>query len=300
MYITLRRLEGRNEIVKEEMSHSKDNKYIPALTVTSGSGKEVASDLYCYTVGIVNVCFFGESDNSDEWILIDAGMPKSAENIITKTEERFGSGSRPKAIVLTHGHFDHIGSVIELVKHWNVPVFAHELELPYLTGKERYPQPDSSVEGGFLAKISPLFPNEPIDLGSHVQRLPSDQSVPGMPGWRWIHTPGHTPGHVSFFREADRLLIAGDAFITVKQDSLFKVLTQKQEINGPPRYFTPDWKAAWESVNALEKLKPEIAVTGHGLPVSGEALKEGLEKLANEFDRLAIPDYGTYVEGKLH
>ncbi|WP_096439824.1 MBL fold metallo-hydrolase [Alteribacter populi] len=286
--------------MKEEMSHSKDNKYIPALTVTSGSGKEVASDLYCYTVGIVNVCFFGESDNSDEWILIDAGMPKSAENIITKTEERFGSGSRPKAIVLTHGHFDHIGSVIELVKHWNVPVFAHELELPYLTGKERYPQPDSSVEGGFLAKISPLFPNEPIDLGSHVQRLPSDQSVPGMPGWRWIHTPGHTPGHVSFFREADRLLIAGDAFITVKQDSLFKVLTQKQEINGPPRYFTPDWKAAWESVNALEKLKPEIAVTGHGLPVSGEALKEGLEKLANEFDRLAIPDYGTYVEGKLH
>ena len=40
-----------------------------------------------------------------------------------------------------------------------------------------------------------------------------------MPGWRWVHTPGHTAGHVSLFRDADRTLIAGDAFVTTKQES---------------------------------------------------------------------------------
>ena len=45
---------------------------------------------------------------------------------------------------------------------------------------------------------------------------PSDGSIPNMPGWQWIHTPGHSPGHISLFREKDRSLIAGDAFVAVK------------------------------------------------------------------------------------
>src|SRR5690606_34164201 len=108
--------------------------------------------------------------------------------------------------------------------------------------------PDPTVEGGMVAKMSSLFPKEPINLGKHVEPLPSDGSVPHMPGFRWIHTPGHSPGHVSFFRDSDRALIAGDAFVTVKQEYLYKVITQEQEISGPPRYFTTDWKAAKESV----------------------------------------------------
>ena len=181
---------------------------------------------------------------------MDAGMPESANKIISVTEERFGANSRPKAIILTHGHFDHVGAIIDLVKYWQIPVFAHELELPFLTGEKSYPEPDPTVEGGMIAKLSPIFPNEPINLGSQVEILPSDGSVPYMPGFRWIHTPGHTPGHISLFREKDRALIAGDAFVTVKQESLYKVLTQEQEISGPPRYFTPDWKQ--ESVKKLE------------------------------------------------
>ena len=55
-----------------------------------------------------------------------------------------------------------------------------------------------------------------------------------MPGWRWIPTPGHTPGHVSLFREADRSLIAGDAFVTVRQDSLYKVVIQQGKSAGRP------------------------------------------------------------------
>lgn len=274
------------------MGHS----YIPVTSLSSGMGQEVRPDIYCLCIQVVNVCFIGNPAQPHDWFLIDAGMPKSADEILSAAQSRFGKNSPPKAILLTHGHFDHIGAVIELAQHWNAPVFAHELELPYLTGTSNYPEPDSSVEGGLVAKLSSLFPNEAINVGEHLKMLPADGSIPDIPEWRWIHTPGHSPGHVSFFRNEDRSLIAGDAFITVKQDSLFKVLTQIQEINGPPRYFTTDWNAARESVKKLESLKPSIAVTGHGLPMLGEQLSSGLEKLANEFDSIAVPDYGRYVE----
>lgn len=277
------------------MEYGSDYKFIPATSVGSGLGVEVLPDLYCHTLQIVNICFVG-APNTQEFILVDAGMPGSAEEIISVSEERYGAGSRPKAILLTHGHFDHVGAVIELVKHWKVPVYAHELEIPYLTGQKRYPEPDPSVEGGMVAKISALFPNEPINLGNHVQPLPADGSIPHLTGFRWVHTPGHTPGHISLFRDEDRALIAADAFVTVRQDLLYQVLTQKMEISGPPRYLTTDWTAAWESVRKLAALRPAVAVTGHGRPVSGQELTDGLQKLAEEFDRIAIPDYGKYVK----
>lgn len=281
------------------MSYGSDYKFIPATSIASGVGINVLTDLYCHTIQIVNICLVGNPETK-EFVLVDAGMPESAAEIISVTEERFGTDCRPKAIILTHGHFDHVGAIIELVEHWQIPVYAHEIELPFLTGKKSYPEPDSTVEGGMVAKMSPLFPNEPINLENHVNQLPADGSVPHMPGYRWIHTPGHTPGHVSFFREEDRALIVGDAFVTVKQDSLYKVLTQEQEMNGPPRYLTTDWQTAWESVKKLEALNPAVAVTGHGLPISGEPLTTGLRKLVNEFERIAIPDYGKYVDGNLH
>jgi glyoxylase-like metal-dependent hydrolase (beta-lactamase superfamily II) len=282
-----------------EMNYGHDYKYIPVTSIGSGVGIQVLPDIFCYTDKIVNLILVGNPEK-DEFVLIDAGMPGSANEIISVAEERFGTNTRPKAILLTHGHFDHVGAIIELIEHWKVPVFAHELEMPFLTGKTRYPDPDPSVEGGTIAKISSFFPKEPINLGHHIQQLPLDNSVPCMPEFRWIHTPGHTPGHVSFFRENDQTLIVGDAFVTVKTDSLYKVLTQEQEINGPPRYFTPDWQSSWESVKKIEALNPSIAITGHGLPMSGELLATGLKKLANEFDRIAIPDYGKYVSEKKH
>ena len=278
----------------KNISYGSDYKYIPATSISSGVGMEVLPDLFCYTVQIVNICLVGHPDRN-EFVLVDAGMPESANKIISVTEERFGANSRPKAIILTHGHFDHVGAIIDLIKYWQVPVYAHELELPFLTGKQSYPKPDPTVEGGMIAKLSPIFPNEPINLGSQVQILPANGSVPYMSEFRWIHTPGHTPGHISLFREKDGALIAGDAFVTVKQESLYKVLTQEQEISGPPRYFTPDWVKAYESVKKLEALCPSVAVTGHGSPMAGELLTDSLKKLVNEFDHLAIPDYGRYV-----
>ena len=281
------------------MNYGSDYKYIPTTSIGSGVSIEVLPDLICHTVQIVNICLVGNPETGD-FVLVDTGMPESANEIISVVEERFGANSRPKAIILTHGHFDHVGAVVDLVKHWEVPVYAHELEMPFLTGQKSYPEPDPTVEGGAVAKMSPMFPNEPIDLGNNIKTLPSDGTVPHMPGFRWIHTPGHAPGHVSLFREGDRALIAGDAFVTVKQEYLYKVLTQEQEISGPPRYLTTDWKAAKESVIKLEALNPAVAVTGHGLPMSGELLTNSLQKLVKEFDQIATPDYGKYVDKDTH
>src|SRR5215207_2933833 len=133
--------------------------------------------------------------------------------------------TQPAAIVLTHGHFDHIGALHTLLHKWDVPVYAHRLELPYLTGQSSYPPPDPTVGGGAMAAMSRFYPRGPYNFEGRVQPLPVDGSVPGMPGWRWIHTPGHSPGHVSLFRDADRLLLAGDAFVTQRQESLLAVLS---------------------------------------------------------------------------
>ena len=284
-------LNGGNRVDKQ-MNYGADYKYIPATSVSSGKGIEVLPDLFNYTIQIVNIQLVGYES---EFVLVDAGMTGSANEIIAAVEDRFGANRIPKAIILTHGHFDHVGAIIELIKHWKVPVYAHELEMPYLLGQKSYPEPDSTVEGGMIAKLSPFFPNEPIDLGDNVKPLPSDGAIPHMKGLKWIHTPGHTPGHVSLFRASDRALIAGDAFVTVKQEYLYKVLTQEQEISGPPAYFTPDWESAKLSVIKLASLRPTVAVTGHGLPMSGGLLTESLEGLAKNFDEVAKPKHGKYV-----
>lgn len=272
-----------------------EDSFLPVTSIGSGIGVEVTPDVYCYTNKIVNLCVIGNANETNEFILIDAGMPKSADAIKQMTDERFGKGSKPKLIILTHGHFDHVGSLVELLEEWDVPVYAHELEIPYLTGAKDYPPGDPTVDGGMVAEMSPLFPNHGIDISQRIQALPADGSVSGMNEWKWLHTPGHTPGHISLFREQDRLLIAGDAFVTVKQESLYNVLTQHQQISGPPKYFTTDWEAAFTSVKKLEALNPEMAITGHGLPMSGRELTESLHDLVENFAEIAIPKHGRYV-----
>jgi glyoxylase-like metal-dependent hydrolase (beta-lactamase superfamily II) len=197
--------------------------------------------------------------------------------------------------VLTHGHFDHVGALHTLLEKWDVPLYAHRLELPYLTGRSAYPPPDPTVGGGAVAALSRFYPRGPYNFGDRIHPLPADGSVPGMPGWRWIHTPGHTPGHVSLFRDSDRTLIAGDAFVTTKQESAIAALTQRPEIHGPPAYFTPDWQSARRSVELLAALEPWRVATGHGRPLEGEEMLEGLRRLARDFDRLAVPTRGRYV-----
>jgi glyoxylase-like metal-dependent hydrolase (beta-lactamase superfamily II) len=280
---------------EKRMHQSEDNKFLPMTSVAAGKGREIRPDVYYYTNQIVNLVFIGNPDDR-KWVLIDSGMPGSGKKILRQTEERFPLNSRPSAILLTHGHFDHVGSIVRLIEEWETPVYAHPLEFPFLNGQKAYPDPDTTVEGGMVAKMSAMFPHEPVDISPALVELPPDGTIPDLPGWRWIHTPGHTPGHVSFFRESDRTLIAGDAFVTVRTDMFYKVLFDKTEVNGPPRYLTTDWNAAWESVKKLEALQPEYVVTGHGTAMQGDELRKGLKKLVNEFDTIAIPDHGKYVD----
>lgn len=251
--------------------------------------QNVTSDIILLEFPLVNVFIVKIPSDSNEWVLIGAGMAHTGKEIIQAAEQMFGKGSQPKAIILSHGHFDHVGALLELINQWDVPIYAHILEQPYLTGAMDYPPADPTVNDGLIAKISPTFPNKGIDLGSNIKPLPADGTIPYMPGWRWIHTPGHSPGHVSLYRESDKVLIAGDAITTLKQDYAESVLTKKREINGPPAYFTKDWQSAEKSVNTLKDLNPQVVVSHHGLPMKGQELTQQLTNLAENFSRIAIP-----------
>lgn len=257
---------------------------------------EVAPDLAYRRLGIVNVVFWGPPGAGDrEWALIDAGLPGTAGLIREAARERFGEGSRPAAIVMTHGHFDHVGALGQLAEEWDAPVHAHPLERPYLDGRAAYPPGDPSVGGGLMAALARFYPTKPVDVGARLRDLPVDGTVPGMPGWRWLHAPGHSVGHVSLWREGDRSLIAGDAFVTTAQESAYAVAVQEPKMHGPPMYFTIDWQAAEESVKKLAALEPELAVTFHGQPLRGEEMRAALNRLAVEFREVAVPEQGRYL-----
>lgn len=146
-----------------------------------------------------------------------------------------------------------------------------------------------------MSWIAPAYPRGPVDVSRWLEVLPEDGSIPPLPGWRWLHTPGHTPGHVSLWREGDRTLVAGDAFITTGQESAYAVARQRPELHGPPAYYTQNWEQARQSVARLAALEPELVLTGHGRPMHGAAMRQALHRLADEFDRVAIPAHGHYV-----
>ena len=268
------------------MAQTKKKEYPKVFSVTTGVwGKK---DLF------VNY-YFIQDQTTNAWALVDTGLKWSAPKIKQLARELFGADSIPVAIILTHGHFDHVGSVAALAQEWNVPVYAHALEIPYLTGRSQYPPADPTVGGGMMATMSWMYPRGPIDIQHFIQTLPADNTIPGLPEWKYIHTPGHAPGHISLFREHDKVLIAGDAFVTTKNESAVSALTFRKHLSGPPKYFTCNWASAKISVLKLAALDPEIVATGHGHPMFGQEMRNALHTLARKFEQLAQPAHGRYV-----
>jgi glyoxylase-like metal-dependent hydrolase (beta-lactamase superfamily II) len=250
--------------------------------------KRIAPDLGWLPVSFVNVYFLGRAGSP--WVLVDTGIPGRASQIIAAAEARFGAGRAPEAIVLTHGHFDHAGSALHLAEIWNVPIYAHALEQPYLNGHSSYPPPDPTI-GGAIAFLSRFMPSRPIDVSSRLREL-EGHSVPGAPDWEWISTPGHAPGHISLFRASDRAMLPGDAFATMNMDSWTGLVTGRKQLARAGAPFNCDWNATRSSVRKLADLQPSVVGCGHGIPMSDGDLPARLSRFA---ERFRAPRHGRYV-----
>jgi glyoxylase-like metal-dependent hydrolase (beta-lactamase superfamily II) len=248
---------------------------------------DIAEGVRGLRIAFVNV--FAVTHASGSWTLIDAGIPFSASAIRSWAERHFNTP--PLGIVLTHGHFDHVSAAADLADHWDVRVYAHVLEAPYLNGQKEYPAPRVGAGGGLMSMLSPMYPRGPIDLGARLRLFSSGGELNELPNWQVIHSPGHTPGHVSFFRPADNTLLVGDAFCTTKPESFFDAaVSQPPELHGPPAYFTSDPAQAAQSIRALSALRPRVLAPGHGRPLAGLEVEEKLALFASEFASAAATE----------
>ncbi len=257
--------------------------------------QDLAPDLARLPVLFVNVYCVGDPGTDEPWALIDAGLPGSARTIRNAAADRFGADRPPAAIYLTHGHFDHRGAAAELAETWDAPIYAATAELPFLTGRADYAPKDPTAGSsfGFMSLLSRAFPSGGTDLRPFVRPLPAENAeLPGLPGWRWLPTPGHSAGHVSFFRERDGALVAGDAFTTTDLQSWTDLPLGVQELRLPPLPFTPDWENARASVETLAALDARLLACGHGIPLHGQEATRGLRRLAANF---RPPEQGRYA-----
>ncbi|MFC7669219.1 MBL fold metallo-hydrolase [Hymenobacter humi] len=118
-----------------------------------------------------------------------------------------------------------------------------------------------------------------------------DPSTPYLMNWRWLHVPGHAPGRLAFFREADRVLIGADAFATCHHDSVPAVLLGRPKISRAGTPFNYDWEAARRSVQLLAGLEPKAIGCGHGPVIIGPEAAAGL----HEANNYPVPAHGRYV-----
>ncbi len=189
---------------------------------------------------------------------------------------------------------------------WDCPVYVHPDELPYvaiedLSTIEKYANP---LDRWIILPLLRAMPRQRVEamlssasIKEVVRAFDPGAAVPNLPGWECIPTPGHTPGHVSFFRTSDRVLITGDAIVTVNLNSVWGFLLwglrlNKQRVSGPPWYSTWDWRVAKESVTALAGLEPHVLASGHGVPMSGDKIAQELRAFADHFSGPAADKQG--------
>jgi glyoxylase-like metal-dependent hydrolase (beta-lactamase superfamily II) len=263
-----------------------------------GMCREIAPGVYCMETGKgisrSNV-YFVQSGSS--WVLIDAAPANCGQSIRKTAEFLFGANTRPASILLTHDHPDHAGSALELARMWDCLVYVHPDELPLvaigdLSTIEKYANP---LDRWIILPLLRAMPRQRVEsmlsrasLKGVVRAFDPSAAVPSLPDWECIPTPGHTPGQVAFFRTSDRVLITGDAIVTVDLNSFWGFLLwglrlNQQRVSGPPWYSTWNWRAAKESVTAIAGLEPRVLASGHGVPMSGDEIARELRAFADHF-----------------
>lgn len=197
-----------------------------------------------------------------EDILIDAGIRSSGNIILNALKSKTISKH-----VLTHAHADHQGSSKIICETLNIPLFCSELEKQAAENGNvifEYPNPNH-----FISKFQKKFW---AGKGHQVSDILKEGDQIGE--FTAIETPGHSSGHLSFFRESDGVLIVGDVLTNMN------LLTAKVGLHEPPNLFTADKETNRKSILKLASLKPKILCFGHGpvLKNNGE-LEKFVQKL---------------------
>lgn len=146
-----------------------------------------------YPLGPIQTNCYIVQNETGHCLIIDPG--EEGERIIREIEK---GGLTPSAILLTHAHFDHIGAVDEVRDYFNVPVYIHEIENDWLA--------DPSLNGSIKY---PGFPNVTNRKADHVLNVEAIMEI-GPFTFETRHTPGHSPGSISYIFEQGRFAVVGD------------------------------------------------------------------------------------------
>ncbi len=222
------------------------------MTITKA---EAAPGVWQIRLSYSNVYVLSEGSGSG-FALVDAGTPRDARRL-RRALAQFGGLERCSALLLTHAHPDHAGCAALLARDSGAPILAHESERPFLESKRLYGS--GGLQAAAFKLGSLLWPIRPCRLS----RALSDGEVvqASAEKWRVVHTPGHTRGHISFFRERDGVLLSGDALLNVRP------WTRREGLTLPLRLFTQDAELALDSARKLALLQPRVLLPGHGGPL---------------------------------
>jgi hydroxyacylglutathione hydrolase len=194
-----------------------------------------------------------------EDVLVDAATRWARARILSQLRRR-----RPRLVALTHCHPDHQGVARLVCRQFKVPLACHELDVPAMEGRAPMAPANWLLRLGMHFWAGPPAP---------VTRVLRDGDY--VAGFRVVHTPGHTPGHVLFFRESDRVAIAGDVLANIS------FLTLEPGLRQPPPFFSDSAEQNRASIRKLAALRPSIVCFGHGPPLYHTAL---LDKLTERID----------------
>jgi glyoxylase-like metal-dependent hydrolase (beta-lactamase superfamily II) len=199
------------------------------------------------TAGGSAVNSFAFVDDDGSVTLVDCGLKKAPARIVAGLAAIGKTPADVNRILLTHAHADHAGGAAEMARRTGAPVAAHAADVSYAEAG-RVPARDPSFLGGRLFNRLPGG-FSPVDV---AQPLTDGDVLDVGGGLRIVHTPGHSPGHVSLLHEPTKVLITGDA--------IFNVLG----IRWSPRALCSDFRMTQQTAHVLGELEYDVAAFTHG------------------------------------